>query len=49
VAEAMGLSLKTIESHRANIKHKLGIDRAAEFMQRAVLWVEAPMRSVDAA
>ena len=47
VAEAMGLSLKTIESHRANIKHKLGIDRAAEFMQRAVLWVEAPMRSTD--
>ena len=47
VAEAMGLSLKTIESHRANIKHKLGIDRAAEFMQRAVLWVEAPMRSAE--
>lgn len=49
VAEAMGLSLKTIESHRANIKHKLGIDRAAEFMQRAVLWVEAPMRSAEGA
>lgn len=49
VAEAMGLSLKTIESHRANIKHKLGIDRAAEFMQRAVLWVESPMRSAEAA
>jgi len=43
VAEAMGLSLKTIESHRANIKQKLGIDRAAEFMQRAVLWVESSM------
>ena len=43
VAEAMGLSLKTIESHRANIKQKLGIDRAAEFMQRAVLWVESAM------
>ena len=43
VAEVMGLSLKTIESHRTNIKQKLGIDRAAEFMQRAVLWVEAPL------
>ena len=43
VAEVMGLSLKTIESHRTNIKKKLGIDRAAEFMQRAVLWVEAPL------
>ena len=45
VAEALGLSLKTIESHRANIKNKLGIDRAAEFMQRAVVWVESPMRA----
>lgn len=45
VAEALGLSLKTIESHRANIKQKLGIDRAAEFMQRAVVWVESPLRA----
>lgn len=43
VAEMMGLSLKTIESHRSNIKRKLGVDKAAEFMQRAVLWVEAPL------
>ena len=43
VAELMGLSLKTIESHRSNIKRKLGVDKAAEFMQRAVLWVEAPL------
>ena len=49
VAEALGLSLKTIESHRANIKQKLGIDRAAEFMQRAVVWVESPLRAQRAA
>lgn len=44
VSEAMGLSLKTIESHRANIRQKLGLGGSAEFVRRAVLWVEDPMR-----
>ncbi|WP_412062649.1 response regulator transcription factor [Rubrivirga sp. IMCC45206] len=43
VAEVMGLSLKTIESHRANIRQKLGLGGSAEFVRRAVLWVEDPM------
>lgn len=45
VAEALGLSAKTIESHRTNIKRKLGIANAIEFAQRAVLWVESPFQS----
>lgn len=43
VADDMGLSAKTIESHRTNIKRKLGIANAIEFAQRAVLWVESPL------
>lgn len=40
-AEAMIISPKTVETYRANIKQKLGIDSTTELMQRAVLWVEA--------
>ncbi len=40
IADRLGLSAKTVESHRANIKKKLGIEHAPEFVQRAVLWVE---------
>ena len=49
VAEALGLSVKTIESHRVNMKDKLGIDTAAEFVRRAVLWVELPLTPDPAA
>jgi DNA-binding NarL/FixJ family response regulator len=45
VAAALGVSHKTVESHRTNIKQKLGIDGAAEFTRRAVLWVESPLTS----
>lgn len=40
IAEALHLSPKTIESHREHIKHKLGIETAAELAQRATQWVE---------
>ena len=43
IAERLALSPKTVESHRANIKKKLGIEHAPEFVQRAVLWVEHSM------
>ena len=40
IAEALHLSIKTIESYRANIKNKLDLQNAAELMQHAVKWVE---------
>ena len=42
-AEALALSHKTIESHRANIKRKLGVKRNPELIRRAVMWVESPL------
>lgn len=40
IAETLYLSVKTIESHREHIKHKLTIETAAELAQRATQWVE---------
>jgi DNA-binding NarL/FixJ family response regulator len=44
VALALGLSVKTIASHRANIQAKLGIKNLAEFLRCAVLWREHQAR-----
>jgi len=40
IAVKLGRSVKTVESHRENIKHKLGCSNAAELVQRAVRWVQ---------
>jgi DNA-binding NarL/FixJ family response regulator len=40
IAEALHLSIKTIESHREHIKQKLNLDSSAELAQRATQWVE---------
>lgn len=40
IAEILHLSIKTIETHREHIKHKLAIESAAELAQRATQWVE---------
>jgi DNA-binding NarL/FixJ family response regulator len=40
VAIRLGISLKTVESHRENIKHKLGLGDGAELVHRAVEFVE---------
>jgi DNA-binding NarL/FixJ family response regulator len=39
IAEAMHLSVKTVETYRARIKAKLGLQSATELMQRAVQWI----------
>jgi DNA-binding NarL/FixJ family response regulator len=38
IAEALNLSVKTIETHRENIKCKLGLRSAAEVAERATAW-----------
>ena len=40
IAEAMLISPKTVESYRARIKEKLGVDHNTELIRRAVQWVE---------
>ena len=40
IGEKLHISVKTVESHRANIKEKLHIDSANELMRQAVKWVE---------
>ncbi len=40
IAHALNLSVKTIESHRENIKHKLRLRSSEEVRERAAKWVE---------
>ncbi len=40
IAETLGLSVKTVASHRANIQAKLGVKTLAELLRAAVLWRE---------
>jgi DNA-binding NarL/FixJ family response regulator len=39
IAEQLNLSVKTIETHQAHIKKKLGLGSAHELYQRAIRWV----------
>jgi len=40
IASQLGLSQKTVNSHRENIKHKLGIANSSELLRHAILLVE---------
>lgn len=40
IGKKLHISVKTVESHRANIKEKLHLDTANELMRHAVRWVE---------
>jgi DNA-binding NarL/FixJ family response regulator len=41
IAKELHLSVKTVESYRANIKEKLKLKNAAELMKHAVHWVDS--------
>jgi DNA-binding NarL/FixJ family response regulator len=39
IASQLGLSIKTVETHRAHIKRKMHIESARELVQQANLWI----------
>jgi RNA polymerase sigma factor (sigma-70 family) len=41
IAQSLDLSVKTVESHRENIKHKLRVNSGAQLRDRAAKWVAA--------
>jgi DNA-binding NarL/FixJ family response regulator len=41
IAQSLDLSVKTVESHRENIKHKLRLSSGAQLRDRAARWVAA--------
>lgn len=41
IADQLHVSVKTVESYRANIKEKLSLKNATELMKHAVHWIEA--------
>ncbi len=41
IAQALHLSVKTIETYREHLKEKLGVDSGPELIRSAVHWVES--------
>ncbi len=41
IAEAIGISVKTVEVHRAHIRQKLNLKHAYDVARQALYWVEA--------
>jgi DNA-binding NarL/FixJ family response regulator len=44
VAARLGLSCKTVESHRAKIQHRLGLENSAALAQYACAWAQRGLR-----
>ena len=40
IADRLNLSVKTVETHRAHVKEKLGLKHGAELVRQAVSWVQ---------
>jgi DNA-binding NarL/FixJ family response regulator len=47
IAASLGLSVKTIESHRENIKHKLHVGSSGELRVRAAKWVKRSLSAEE--
>ena len=47
MADLMGISPKTVATHRARIKTKLAIETTPELVRRAVLWIENEKGAAD--
>lgn len=47
IANKLHLSVKTIESHRANLKVKLRVDTATELLRHAINWVQSEKANMD--
>jgi DNA-binding NarL/FixJ family response regulator len=47
IAEQLGVSVKTIETYRSNIKLNLGLNDATDFIRSAATWVEGLSRSLE--
>jgi len=41
VADSLGLSVKTIETYRSNIKSKLGMSSSSQLLKEAAVWVNS--------
>jgi DNA-binding NarL/FixJ family response regulator len=40
IAERLGIGIKTVETHRENIKNKLGLEHAPALVREATMWVQ---------
>jgi DNA-binding NarL/FixJ family response regulator len=47
IAQSLGLSVKTVETHQENIKHKLQLSSCAELRERACRWVERTLSTEE--